>query len=451
MRFLTLCLVALWMVAFAPAAHAQTASDPLEISAVDTPLLFTFDQSALTDLYNRALGSNGGINGFDPAPFAGQLDADAFAVTGLSDGDVNFGASQSSGDYARGNSSGGVTTGGLYAFDVDNDPAERDFALGVQPTGSDMTSGRLFFCYRNTTGVQVTSVNVDYNLHVYNDQPRSTGVAVYYNINSAECDAQQSVTGPLVSATTPASAASSPAWTIEPLEAFLDNVTIDDGEFFVVAVEITDQGGSGSRDEIALDSLRLTFNPATPIPVELASFDAVADGQAASLTWATASETNNSGFAVQHRAPQSSTWREAGFVDGHGTTTQPQRYTFSTGTLDPGTHRFRLRQVDVDGASTLTKPREVLITTSPLTLVGPNPMRSGETAEVLIQPEAAQTVDVAVFDVLGRRVATLYSGPASEAKPKRVPLSTDGFASGRYFIRATGPSLNQTQSISVVR
>lgn len=450
MRFLLLFLTTLWVIA-PLSTQAQTTSDPLEISAVDTPLLFTFNEMTTTDLNNMSVGANNGFNGFDPAPFAGQLDSEAFAVTGLSDGDVNFGASEAGGDYARGSSTGGVVTGGLYAFDVDNDPATQSFALGVQPTGSDMTSGRLFFCYQNTTGAEVTSVNVDYGLSVYNDQPRSTGVAVFYNINSSGCDAQQSVTGPLVKVTTPTAAAGTPSWTTEPLEAFLDGVSIQDGEYFIVAVEITDEGGSGSRDEIALDSISTTFNPTTPIPVELTSFDAVPNGRAAALSWSTASETNNSGFAIRHKAPGESSWSRVGFVEGEGTTTQPQQYSFSTDALDPGFHSFRLQQIDVDGTSTLTEPQEVLIKSAPMTVVGSNPMRSGQTAEVVLQPEAAQEVDIAMYDVLGRRIKTLYSGPVSSSEPARVSFSTNGLASGMYFIRANGTTIQQTQEISVVR
>ena len=450
MRYLLLCVLSLCM-AVPPSVSAQTAMDPLEINAENSPLLFTFDLSAPTDLYNMPLGSNNGLNGFSSSPTAGQLDADAFAVTGLSDGDVNYGASQSTGDYARGSSTGGVSTGGLYAFDIDNDPNAENFALGVQPTGSDMTSGRLYFCYQNATGAEVTSVNIDYNLSIYNDQPRSTGVAVFYNVNSSGCDTQQSVTGPLVSVTTPTLGDREPTWRTEPLEAFLSGVSIQNGEFVTIAVEITDGQGSGSRDEIALDSLSVTFNPDTPIPVELASFDVIPDGQKAALSWSTASETNNSGFEVKHKAPGTSVWRTLGFVEGHGTTRQPQRYRYLTDVLAPGSHSFRLRQVDVDGASTLTAPRDVDIQGAALTILGPNPMRQGQTAEILVRPEAPQTLDIAMYDVLGRRVKTLYSGSASPADPVRAPFSTEGLSSGRYFIRAVGGGINQTTTISVVQ
>ena len=70
------------------------------------------------------------------------------------------------------------------------------------------------------------------------------------------------------------------------------------------------------------------FTDEDTLPVELASFEAVADGPgAAVLRWATASEQNNAGFEVQH-AVAGGPFETATFVQGHGTTAEPQRYAF---------------------------------------------------------------------------------------------------------------------------
>src|SRR5690606_39343788 len=65
--------------------------------------------------------------------------------------------------------------------------------------------------------------------------------------------------------------------------------------------------------------------PGESLPVELAAFDATADGSTVRLTWQTRSETNNAGFAVERAVNHSDaanreTWVEIGWVDGHGTT-----------------------------------------------------------------------------------------------------------------------------------
>ena len=103
-------------------------------------------------------------------------------------------------------------------------------------------------------------------------------------------------------------------------------------------------GNAGSTDQ---DAFVFTFS-GTSLPVELTSFEGAIDGASARLSWEAASETNNSGFSVEHDSGAG--WADAGWVEGMGTTLEAQSYAFRTAELAPGTHRFRLRQVDLDGA-----------------------------------------------------------------------------------------------------
>jgi hypothetical protein len=97
-------------------------------------------------------------SGFSPAPAPGQLDSDTWRVTGMSDGDGAFGGTYDFGDFARGASSGAVSSGGVYAFEV----APGDVGLGVQPTGSVFTEGSFTLRVRNETGLTVDDLAVAY-------------------------------------------------------------------------------------------------------------------------------------------------------------------------------------------------------------------------------------------------------------------------------------------------
>ena len=63
------------------------------------------------------------------------------------------------------------------------------------------------------------------------------------------------------------------------------------------------------------------------VPVELASFAASVSGNDVTLSWMTATELNNIGFYIERRTGEDS-WNNLGFVEGHGTTTETQSYTF---------------------------------------------------------------------------------------------------------------------------
>ena len=190
----------------------------------------------------------------------------------------------------------------------------------------------------------------------------------------------------------------------------------------------------------------------SPLPVELADFSASPDGSGAVLAWRTLSEQNNSGFAVQHRPPEASVFQKVGFREGQGTTTEATSYRFRVPDLEPGTHAFRLRQVDLDGSSSLSDRVTVEVTLDEAftwSKVAPNPV-SG-TGTLSIRVRETQDVTVELFDMLGRRVRTLHNG-AMEAD-SRHQMTVDGgrLPAGTYLLRARGKNFSETQRITVVR
>lgn len=93
-------------------------------------------------------------------------------------------------------------------------------------------------------------------------------------------------------------------------------------------------GETGSFSELVFAS----NSEDNPLPVELVGFDATPEEEKVQLTWETASETNNSGFAVQYTSPAANGWTELGFVESAAageTTTEVQSYRFTTEDLSP--------------------------------------------------------------------------------------------------------------------
>ncbi|MEO9478113.1 MAG: T9SS type A sorting domain-containing protein [Cyclobacteriaceae bacterium] len=97
-----------------------------------------------------------------------------------------------------------------------------------------------------------------------------------------------------------------------------------------------------------------TFNSETsqpadfqnPLPVDLIKFIAEASDGIVQLKWVTASELNNVGFEIQ-KSLDGDIFEEIGFVDGHGTTTDVQTYTFADHDMTDA--YYRLKQIDYDG------------------------------------------------------------------------------------------------------
>jgi len=206
------------------------------------------------------------------------------------------------------------------------------------------------------------------------------------------------------------------------------------------------------RAKAQSDNARFTLAvQPSAIPVDLASLDATLSGEAAELRWTTASETNNAGFHVEHRGPDAEDFASTGFVEGHGTTDQPQQYRFRTGPLDPGRHVFRLRQVDLDGTATRsdTVAVQVRLAEAARVEVAPNPVRSRATVSLRVRTEQDGTV--ALYDVLGRQVRIVHEGPLAPDRAHTLQVNADGLSSGLYLLRAEGEQFQRTRRITVVR
>jgi len=230
------------------------------------PLLFVFllvlpalvsSQLSITTLNTAVTEDFSGFDGsgFAPAPAAGQLDSDTWRVKGLSEGDMMFGDTKTSGDFARGSSMGGVTTGGVYSFDVGGG----NTVLGVQPGGSDFAPGDFTLKIQNNTGSTITELEISYDIYVYNDQDRANS----FNFAHSSDDNSSYTAEPGLNYTTPEAADPSPAWVSVSQSITLTGLSIADGGSYFLQWQSDDVSGSGSRDEVGLDNVSITANPTT--------------------------------------------------------------------------------------------------------------------------------------------------------------------------------------------
>ena len=242
-----------------------------------------------------------------------------------------------------------------------------------------------------------------------------------------------------------------------PLSSFTDDEAVNPGGDGTLSDRIANivfaiGGLPAETFTFTLDDIGFTDDGGF-LPVELTGFNVQADGADALLTWRTLSETNNARFDVQV-ASGSAPFRTVGSVRGAGTTTEAHDYRFRVDDLTPGTHRFRLRQVDVDGTATLSDVQTLSLgVDAPFTIIQPtaNPIRSGQTATLKYAVRDREPVQVALYNVLGQRVRMLRDGASTPGAVSTVRVSTDDLASGMYFIRFTGRTFSQTETVSVVR
>ena len=190
---------------------------------------------------------------------------------------------------------------------------------------------------------------------------------------------------------------------------------------------------------------------------EISSFEAEPQGESAQLAWSTTGTMGEGSFLVQHRSDSTAAWNDYQTVEGSKMTqadsTSAPTYRIDTDALALGTHQFQLKW-EVDGETALlSEIVEAKITLNdPYRLRAyPNPVQSQLTIEGAVDEQ--QHVRVQIYDVLGRRVTTVYDGPMApnELNHFMVQPAAEGLSSGTYFLRMTGEQFQTTTQISVVR
>ncbi len=179
--------------------------------------------------------------GFVPNPGPTQLDSDTWALSGMSDGNLGFGGSETSGDFARGNTSGGISTGGIYSLNGS--------ALWIQPGGSDFTPGTLKLKSCNTSGATIVDIDLSYDILYLNDADRANSLNFSYSLDDVTYTPV-----PSLDFTTPGTQDANGIQT-EPRSTTLSALNIPNGMCVFFAWTGDDESGSGSRDEYGLDNI----------------------------------------------------------------------------------------------------------------------------------------------------------------------------------------------------
>ncbi|NNC83172.1 MAG: T9SS type A sorting domain-containing protein [Flavobacteriales bacterium] len=242
-----------------------------------------------------------GVHGTD---FAGQglfsstttggLDSRAWRISGMSDGDTNYGGTYNFGDHARGqNNSSNVTQGGLYAY-YGNGLDGR--AMGVQPTELDMTPGRIELRCINNTGEIIHTVHLDYDLYFRNwsanpshDRINSFNASLRTENMGAYTDLNSGKVGPASLQYNSPGMISSTDLVNVPKSYSFSGVAILPGEYFYIQWDTDDISGNGERDEFVLDNIAINVQGSDSLVFysQNSGVQSSTTGSASTVLWST--------------------------------------------------------------------------------------------------------------------------------------------------------------------
>jgi len=185
------------------------------------------------------------------------------------------------------------------------------------------------------------------------------------------------------------------------------------------------------------------------IPVELSSFTAETGKNTVALNWSTATETNNNGFEIERKL-KNQEWVTIGFVQGKGTTTEIQNYSYSDDYSSlpyEGTVLYRLKQIDYDGSYEYSDQLAVNLTFIPsdyyLSQNYPNPFNPSTTIKYSLPVESI--VRINIYNALGEIIEELVSKSQSSGNYE-VTWNAQNYSSGIYYYSFEVNSADGSQS-----
>ena len=187
------------------------------------------------------------------------------------------------------------------------------------------------------------------------------------------------------------------------------------------------------------------------VPVELTSFTANVNtsGQVV-LNWTTATELNNQMFEIQ-RSADNNQFITIGYVDGQGTTTEPQEYSYVDKTVETGKYFYRLKQIDFGGQYEYSDVTEVDVN-GPLTYSleqnYPNPFNPSTVIKYSVAN--AGHVRLVVYNLVGEEVSVLVNGMV-DAGFYQVSFDASNLPSGIYLYKLEAPGFVQIKKMMLMK
>ena len=210
-----------------------------------------------------------------------------------------------------------------------------------------------------------------------------------------------------------------------------NNVSIGDGEFLALA----------------------NTSIITPLPIELLTFEAAANGSVTNLTWITSTEINNEFFEIE-RAGSDLKFENIITVNGAGTSNRMLFYSEIDKEPLPGMNYYRLKQIDYDGEFEYSDVISVLFDKSQTAIdnfdfiVYPNPTNGDNQIHIISNSKIGDDTEwqVQLISTTGSVLLQLKYHSVNAFKTIYLP---SGMSSGAYLITLSNNQFTKTQKLIV--
>lgn len=181
--------------------------------------------------------------------------------------------------------------------------------------------------------------------------------------------------------------------------------------------------------------LILRYDDTTYVPIELILFEGNVENNEVILFWETATEINNQGFYIE-KSFNIINWETIGFVNGKGTTTESNSYSFVDRKITDLKMYYRLKQVDYDGSFLYSQIIEIEFPVNDFSLSQNFPNPANPSTNISFSVPEKTKVKINLYSISGEVVKDLID----EEKDKgiyTIKIDLNDLAAGVYFYRMT--------------
>ncbi len=190
--------------------------------------------------------------------------------------------------------------------------------------------------------------------------------------------------------------------------------------------------GIGSETITFENGLNCNYFGGGVLPVELVSFTASFKGNQVQLDWTTASEENNDFFTLE-RSADGINFETIATIQGSGTTTEMNTYSFMDENPASGNNYYRLMQTDYNGETSYSHITQVYVSSAVISLeqIYPNP--ATDMIYLAVNSRNYEPVTVTVVNMYGKVVYQYTQNVSMGINELSVDVST--LSPGVYFLK----------------
>jgi hypothetical protein len=196
-----------------------------------------------------------------------------------------------------------------------------------------------------------------------------------------------------------------------------------------------------------------------PLAVHFGGMNLMLGSDGVNLTWRTESEQNCLRWEIERSADPEQGFAQVGKVEGQGTTSQPNDYSYTDNTITgKGEYYYRLAEVDLSGGKTYYGPMSITFggdvpTAYMLAQSIPNPARGGVSISFALRKGGATSLKI--YNIAGQVVKTLAN---ENRQAGNYTVTWDGrddqgnkASNGIYLYRLISGDYQATKKITVLK